>query len=287
MCNESRNNIQMKKARIVLAVSLVLASCHFAVGQQEEEKVVVEITKDINGTKETFKGRYGSIDEMKADPKYREFAGEDGSFSFWLKDTDVDHIVLDFDRQKGKNDTFFKYFNDEDGEGSRIFFDYLNPDSSQSFFHFDMGETDVVEQQERLRSLGIEMEQIFEGLDQESEEKRITVLKIKHIKVEEVDKEFGKRGNVSEKNKLALEELAFYPNPSTNGRFKVQFLVPQEDELTIRVSNLEGKTIFTRYFERFSGTYKESIDLSTQQAGIYLLEIVQGKKRRVKKIVIE
>lgn len=95
-----------------------------------------------------------------------------------------------------------------------------------------------------------------------------------------------KKGEVNKNSKLELEDLSFYPNPSTTGRFKVRFKVPQEKELSIKVFNLDGKEVYNRYFERFGGTYSESIDLSGQSEGIYLLEISQGDKRITKKIVI-
>ena len=99
--------------------------------------------------------------------------------------------------------------------------------------------------------------------------------------------EFGKKGKVNESDLLELEDLTFYPNPSKNGKIKVRFSTPSENNLSIKVSNLEGKEVFSRYFESFSGRYAETIDLSGQKEGIYLLEISQGKKRLTKKLVVD
>ena len=85
---------------------------------------------------------------------------------------------------------------------------------------------------------------------------------------------------------MKLNDLSFYPNPSRNGKIKVRFTTPEEGDLSIKVSNLDGREVFSRYFDRFSGIYSESIDLSGQKEGIYLLEIAQGKKRLVKKLVV-
>ena len=69
-------------------------------------------------------------------------------------------------------------------------------------------------------------------------------------------------------------------------RLLKNFTLPEEGELNIRISNLEGKEVFSRYFERFGGTYSEMIDLSDQKDGIYLLEIISGGNKEVKKIII-
>lgn len=67
----------------------------------------------------------------------------------------------------------------------------------------------------------------------------------------------------------------------------MEFTVPQEEELSVEVIDLEGKETFSRYFERFGGQYSETIDLSNQKKGVHLLEIRLGKKRLTKKINVK
>jgi len=258
-------------------------------GQSNDEgKIVVEITKDINGEKKTFKGEYNSAEEMRADPNYQEFAGEEGGFNFWF-DGDMDEdAFLRLDQLRNKNHSFFKYFyGDEEDDGQGFFFRHLDDDSVNGFFNFHLDHIDMDDFRERMDQFREKMESMMESLHDEDGDKRAKVIAFKRVKITDVEDEFGKKGMVDEDNKLELEDLAFYPNPSSNGRFKVRFSVPREGELSIKVSNLEGKEVFSRYFERFGGVYAEMIDLSGQSEGIYLLEISQGRKRLTKKIVID
>lgn len=277
----------MKTKWTIMALVASLFTCRATFAQSDEEgKIVVEITKDVNGEKKTFKGEYNSTEEMRADPNYQEFAGEEGSFNFWFDDDMDDDVFLHLDQLKNQNHSFFKYFHgDEDDDGGGFFFKNPDDDSFNGFFNFNMDNMDMEEFKERMEKFSDEMEAIM-GRFHDDDDRQVRVIELKRIKITDVDDEFGKKGRVDEDYKLELEDLSFYPNPSSNGRFKVRFKVPAENELSIKVSNMGGKEVFSRYFERFGGLYSETIDLSGQEDGIYLLEISQGKKRLTKKIVI-
>lgn len=278
----------MKTKWTILTLLMSLFVGDAAVAQSNDDgKIVVEITKDVNGEKKTFKGEYNSTEEMQADPNYREFAGDEAGFNFWFDDDMDDDVFLHLDQLKDQNHSFFKYFHgDEEEDGQGFFFKHFDDDSIDGFFNLHLDNMDMDEFKERMKNLGEEMEIMMHRFHDDDEDDHVKVIAFKRVKISDVADEFGKKGKVDEDYKLELEELTFYPNPSSNGRFKVRFDVPNEDELSIKVSNLDGKEVFSRYFERFSGTYAEMIDLSGQNDGIYLLEISQGKKRLTKKIVI-
>lgn len=99
--------------------------------------------------------------------------------------------------------------------------------------------------------------------------------------------DFGKKGKVKANNQLQLDGLSFFPNPAPDGQLRLQFDTPEEGQLTIKVYNLNGKEVWSRYFEQYSGRYAEIIDLSKQQKGIYLLEITLNDKRLTRKIAID
>ncbi|MEO9482690.1 MAG: T9SS type A sorting domain-containing protein [Ekhidna sp.] len=282
----------MKAKKTILTLMLIALVGTLAVSQTKDEgKIVIEITKDVNGEKKTFKGEYNSTEEMHADPAYKEFAGEESGFNFWLDNDDEGPNVFLRLHQLGEHTgSAFKFFHDDeedddDGKHS-FFFKHFDGDSTENFFDLNLDGTDMEEYKEKMKELGIELEVLMNKLHEDSDDRSISVITFKSIKITDVENEFGKKGKVDESNVLELEDLVFYPNPSPNGRFKVKFNVPEEGELSIKVSNLEGKEVFSRYFERFGGTYSEMIDLSGQKEGIYLLEIEQGKKRLTKKIVI-
>ena len=292
----------MNLKTIILSL-LVLGIMSTPIFSQSEDdgKIKVEITKEINGEKKTFKGEYNSTEEMRADPSYQEFAGDDNGFNFWFDGDGDEDVFLHLDQFGDSNKSFFKFFQDEDDEenngiffkhfndddGNSFFFKHLDSDSLEGFLDLHLDNIDMEAYKEKLKNLGIELDVLMEKLNHGNVDGSSTrIISIKRIKIGEVKDEFGKKGKVAESNKLELDELSFYPNPSSNGRFKVRFELPEEGELNIKVSNLEGKEVFKRYFERFGGTYSETIDLSDQKDGIYLLEISSGKKRLTRKIVI-
>ena len=155
-------------------------------------------------------------------------------------------------------------------------------------FHFDHFDSEEFSEElkQKMKGLGIEIEALVDEFSNNGD-KKMKIITFKSISISDVGDEFGKKGKVSENNLLELDDLTFYPNPSKNGKIKVRFTTPSQDDLTIKVSNMEGKEIFSRYFENFFGIYSETIDLSDQREGIYLLEISQGKKRITKKLVVE
>ncbi len=278
----------MKRNIKLLLALLFTTSFIVATAQDEKEgKITVQITKEIDGEKRTFKGEYENMEQMKADPNYQEFAGEDEGFSFWFDgDANDEDVFLRLDQfdQFGKS---FKFgFGGSPGSSGFNMFKHFGTDSADqsAIFHFDGDDWEG--HQETIEKLQDQMRELLERVGDDGNTK-VFMFGSKRIKVTEVEgDEFGKQGKVAESNLLELEDLSFYPNPSSDGRFKVRFRVPEEDELNIKVFNLEGKEVFNRYFERFGGLYSESLDLSGQKEGIYLLEISQGKDRLTKKIVI-
>ena len=281
----------MKTKSTILFIVAALLLSNYSLAQSEEEgKIKIEITKEINGEKKTFKDTYNSTEEMRADPQYQEFAGYDDGFNFWFNgDSDETDISICLDQLKKHNGSSYKFFhkNDDDEQGgNRFFYKYFDDDSDDTTLKFNLDEADLEELKEKLEGLGVEMEMLFNRILDSGNESHIRVFTFKEIKITDVEDEFGKKGKVSDSNVLELEDLTFFPNPAPNGQFKVRFNLPEEGELSIKVSNPEGKEVFSRYFERFGGTYSERIDLSDQKDGIYLLEIAQDKKRITRKIVI-
>ncbi|WP_436518035.1 T9SS type A sorting domain-containing protein [Ekhidna sp. To15] len=284
----SKKDMKTKVKLLTTAALMFLSAATSAQSEEEESKIVIEITKEINGEKKTFKGEYNSTEEMRADPQYQEFAGEEQEFDFWFDDEEDKDVFLHLDQLRNHHGSAFKFFHKGgDEDDNQFFFKHFDGDSVNSFFDLSLDGMDIEEYREKLNELGIEMEMLFDRMDDDEGQRRhVRSFVIKRVKITDVDNEFGKKGKVDESNVLDLEDLVFFPNPSSNGRFKVRFRLPQEGELSIKVSNLEGKEVFSRYFERFGGTYSEMIDLSGQKDGIYLMEIGQGKKRVTKKIII-
>ena len=56
---------------------------------------------------------------------------------------------------------------------------------------------------------------------------------------------------------------------------------------TVRITDPIGKNFVSENFEKFSGEFKRSYDLSKLAKGIYLLEIKSGDKSVSKKIMVQ
>lgn len=98
-------------------------------------------------------------------------------------------------------------------------------------------------------------------------------------------KTIGKSAGVSD-NKLAVDKMDFYPNPS-NGKFNLKFNLKEKGDTEINVMNMEGKKIYSEKLKAFSGNYDKEIDISSNPKGIYFVKIDQGEHSQLKKLVLE
>ncbi len=252
-----------------------------ALAQSSNGNIKVKITQEINGETKTFEGEYENEEQMKADPNYQEFIGSNPNFKF--------------------------HFDDEaDPMGNGFFFQL--PDNGEPMI-FPLDSTFVFKSME-LEEFEKQMEafrnqsgfspfapgfswSFSDSLDEETDAMIMAfgshnghVRVLKKVEVKDVEgSEFGKKGTVTKTEQLQLSDLSFYPNPS-NGRFTLRFKVPEQGELAIKIYSVEGKEVFSRFFDQFGGIFSEALDLTEQGQGIYLLEIRLDGGRLTKKIVV-
>jgi len=79
--------------------------------------------------------------------------------------------------------------------------------------------------------------------------------------------------------------LSIYPNP-TNGIFTIEMNDVEKDVYTIKITNVLGQKIF-RISQSVNGIYKENIDLSTFQKGVYLIQIKNSTTTITERIIVE
>ena len=105
------------------------------------------------------------------------------------------------------------------------------------------------------------------------------------VHLEEIDEnEFSDIQGIDAKD-LKLNDLSYYPNPNS-GKFTLAFEAANKPT-EIKITSVSGKEVYSEKLQSFEGTYSNEIDLSGQDPGIYLLQVLQGKKAMNKKIVIE
>ena len=84
---------------------------------------------------------------------------------------------------------------------------------------------------------------------------------------------------------LEFENFVLYPNPN-NGSFKISFLTNNTEEVKIIINDIRGRKIFAETFEN-KGLFNQEIALDKAQSGIYLISILNGQNKTVKRIVVE
>ena len=86
-------------------------------------------------------------------------------------------------------------------------------------------------------------------------------------------------------NYLALDEFTTAPNPTT-GSFNLRFKGPQ-GAIRIDVTDISGRPVITKEVNNFDGFYDETLDLSGNAAGVYVISVVQGAKRFSQVIMLQ
>lgn len=92
--------------------------------------------------------------------------------------------------------------------------------------------------------------------------------------------------NMSTDNDLKVEEIELFPNPSM-GMFKLSFKLVERGQTLIRTYNDRGRLIYEYDLGNFSGTFSDELDISQNGSGTYFLEIRQGNKSMVKKVILQ
>ena len=84
-------------------------------------------------------------------------------------------------------------------------------------------------------------------------------------------------------NPSPLDEVLVYPNPS-DGLFNIELQSNQSADIEISVYDVRGRIIFE---DRYDNTiqFKQTIDLSQVNSGIYIMEISDGKNTINKRII--
>ncbi len=82
-----------------------------------------------------------------------------------------------------------------------------------------------------------------------------------------------------------FENFSLYPNPN-NGNFTVKFTSNTDSNIKINVHDLRGRQVFEKSYSN-NGAFNQEVTLNNIQSGVYLVSIIDGDKKTVKRIVIE
>lgn len=90
-----------------------------------------------------------------------------------------------------------------------------------------------------------------------------------------------------EKGSKTIQSLSGKQNQPFNGKLNVRFNAPQKGNVTIAVSDVNGKEIATESVKDFQGDYLGQIDLKKAAAGVYFLRVTQGNDGAVRRVEIK
>jgi len=90
-----------------------------------------------------------------------------------------------------------------------------------------------------------------------------------------------------EKGSKSIQGLSGKQNQPFNGKLNVRFKAPEKGNVTIAVSDVNGKEIATESVKDFQGNYLGQIDLKKAAAGIYFLRVTQGNDGAVRRVEVK
>lgn len=86
-------------------------------------------------------------------------------------------------------------------------------------------------------------------------------------------------------DEFEMSSLSIFPNPN-NGEFTVKLNSTNSNQVNIQVFDIRGRSIFDNTYNH-TGEFRQTINLSNAQSGMYLLNINDGSKTVIKKIIVE
>lgn len=84
---------------------------------------------------------------------------------------------------------------------------------------------------------------------------------------------------------IEINDFVVYPNPN-KGNFNIQFTNKSSAGVKVMVHDLLGRKLFENEFENKS-IFNENIQLKNAQPGLYLLTVIDGNRKEVRKILIK
>ena len=82
-------------------------------------------------------------------------------------------------------------------------------------------------------------------------------------------------------------DFTLSPNPTTEDRIYINFNAIRASELTIKISSLEGRLLIQENNPSIIGEQSFSINISSLKKGSYFIELFDGKKRGVRKFIVQ
>jgi hypothetical protein len=84
---------------------------------------------------------------------------------------------------------------------------------------------------------------------------------------------------------FGLSKFVLFPNPN-KGSFTVSFDSQSRDDIKILVHDLRGRNLLERKYNN-TGVFSQNIQLEGFQSGVYLVTVLDGDQKEVRRIIVE
>jgi len=81
----------------------------------------------------------------------------------------------------------------------------------------------------------------------------------------------------SNKENLPVENFNISKSDD-NSKILINFSLPEKDEITVKIYDIDLNLIFTEEVTKFKGNYKKQVEIVGNKEGIYFIQIIQGYK---------
>ena len=82
------------------------------------------------------------------------------------------------------------------------------------------------------------------------------------------------------------ENISIFPNPS-KGEFRIQFSDTWKGEIDLEIIDIFGRPIYDDKLNNNDGSSSHDVDISSSNDGLYLIQLIQGEKKAMFKLVKE
>lgn len=98
----------------------------------------------------------------------------------------------------------------------------------------------------------------------------------------------GMHLNLIEDQKSAtIKDLHIQPNAPFNGKLNVHFNAPQKGNVTISITDINGKELANEQIKDFQGDYLGQVDIKKNTKGVYFIRVTQGEDGAVRRIKVD
>jgi len=93
--------------------------------------------------------------------------------------------------------------------------------------------------------------------------------------------------NILGEGSKTVQGLKITPNKPFNGILSIKFQAPEKGNVSISVSDVNGKEVASSQLKDFQGEYLGQVDIKKAGTGVYFVRVTQGNDGAVRRIKVD